>query len=264
MKTKRPAKLIATAEKNITIIRENAPVITLTGVAFGASYGHIAKLCGDYGPHGWVQYATAACVDLLCIIGAEERQRDKRIGRSRKWGFVSWPTLVLIAGILVTLAANIATAEPRIFGYCVAAWPAGALLLAVSVLERRTSHAAVPEAASTRAAARKQAAEAKASPAAVYQPAVAPAPAVPQPVLPPVPAAEPAASIAEPGERTFDVLLAEARAYRDELARTGERLSKEKLRLRLTVGSGKALELLRVLKDEDPQDEARDGSEAAV
>jgi hypothetical protein len=102
-----------------------------------------------------------------------------------------------------------------------------------------------------------------ASPAGGQQPVPA-APASPAEVQAPVPAAEPAASIAEPGERTFDVLLAEARAYRDELARTGERLSKEKLRLRLTVGSGKALELLRVLKDEDPQDEARDGSEAAV
>ena len=254
MKTKRPAKLIATAEKNITIIRENAPVITLTGVAFGASYGHIAKLCGDYGPHGWVQYATAACVDLLCIIGAEERQRDKRIGRERKWGFVSWPTLVLVAGILVTLAANIATAEPHIFGYCVAAWPAGALLLAVSVLERRTSHAAVPAAAGPAAAPRKRAAEAKASPAAGYQLASDPAPAVPQPVLPPVPAAEPAASAAEPGERNDEELLRDARAYRDELAAKGERVSKEKLRLRFTIGSGKALELARTLREDDQDD----------
>lgn len=143
VKPKRPAKLIAAAEKNITIIRENVPVMALTGVAFGASYGHIAKLCGDFGPHGWVQYATAGCVDLLCIIGAEERQRDKRIGRDRSWGFVSWPTLVLVVGILVTLAANVATADRHPFGYFVAAWPAGALLLAVSILERRTSHSGV-------------------------------------------------------------------------------------------------------------------------
>jgi uncharacterized membrane protein (UPF0136 family) len=256
MKTKRPAKLIATAEKNITIIRENAPVITLTGVAFGASYGHIAKLCGDYGPHGWVQYATAACVDLLCIIGAEERQRDKRIGRERKWGFVSWPTLVLVAGILVTLAANIATAEPHVFGYCVAAWPAGALLLAVSVLERRTSHAAVPAAASTEAVPRKRAQGSGTGTAAAA--AAGTAEAVPAPVVPPpVPAAEPAASTAEPGERSDEELLREARAYRDELAAKGERVSKEKMRLRFTIGSSKALELARVLREDD-QDDTRE------
>jgi hypothetical protein len=261
VKITRPSKLIAATGKNITAVRENVPVLALTGVAFGASYGHIAKLCGDYGPHGWVQYATAGCVDLLCIIGAEERQRDKRIGRERTWGFVSWPTLVLVAGIMVTLAANVATADKHFLGYCVAAWPAGALLLAVSILERRASHAAVPGVAGTRSAARKQAQQSGASPApAVPAGAASPAP-VPQPVLTP----DVAASTAEPGERSFDDLLAKARAYRDELAAAGagERPTKDRLRLRLGVGSTKALDLLRVLQEDEPG-AARETSETAV
>jgi len=259
MKAARSAKLIAASRKNLTTVRENIPVMALAGVAFGASYGHIAKLCGDYGPHGWVQYATAGCVDLLCIIGAEERQRDKRIGRERVGKWVSWPTLVLIIGIALTLAANLATADRRIPGYFVAALPAAALLLAVSVLERRVSHGTVPKAASTKATVRKQAPDGGTRPAVEHQPAAVPVPVVPQPV----PVAEPAASTAVPGERSDDELLREARAYRDELAAAGERVSKEKLRLRLAVGSGKALELVRVLK-EDEQDEAREASEAAV
>jgi len=247
VKAARSAKLIAASQKNITAIRENVPVMALTGVAFGASYGHIAKLCGDYGPHGWVQYATAGCVDLLCIIGAEERQRDKRIGRERGWGSVSWPTLVLIAGIVVTLAANVATADRSAFGYCVAAWPAGALLLAVSILERRTSRGTVPKAAGTKTPARNRAQESGTGTAAEYQSAV--------------PAADPAEPARQPGERTFAELLAGARAYRDELAAAGERPpTKDRLRLRLSVGSTKALELLQALKE----DEAREASEAAV
>lgn len=253
MKAARPAKLIAASRKNLTTVRENVPVLALAGVAFGASYGHIAKLCGDYGPHGWVQYATAGCVDLLCIIGAEERQRDKRIGRERIGKWVSWPTLVLTIGIALTLAANLATADKRILGYFVAALPAGALLLAVSVLERRVSHGTVPKTASTKATTRKQALEISTGLATEYQAAVAPVPVVPEPV----PAAEPAASTAVPGERSDDELLREARAYRDELAAAGERVSKEKLRLRLTVGSGKALELLRTLREDD-QDDTRE------
>lgn len=249
MKVARSAKLAAASRRNFTTVRENVPVMALAGVAFGASYGHIAKLCGDYGPHGWVQYATAGCVDLLCIIGAEERQRDKRIGRERIGKWVSWPTLVLVIGIALTLAANLATADRRILGYFVAALPAGALLLAVSVLERRVSHGAVPKAASTKAMTRKQAADASTGPAAEYQMPAAPVPAVPAAVV-----------AAEPAERSFDDLLKEARAYRDELAASGERVSKDKLRLRLAVGSGKALELLRMLKE----DEARETSEAAV
>lgn len=51
-------------------------------------------------------------------------------------------------------------------------------------------------------------------------------------------------------DRTFGELVAEARAYRDELAAAGERVSKDKLRLRLTIGSGKALDVLRALEDE--------------
>lgn len=53
-------------------------------------------------------------------------------------------------------------------------------------------------------------------------------------------------------DRTFGDLVAEARAYRDELAAAGkgERPTKERLRLRLGVASGKALEVLRALEDE--------------
>ena len=125
----RHAQEKATVKRTIpvTAIRENVPVMALAGIAFGASYGHIVRLCGEYGPHGWVQYATAGCVDLLCIIGAEERQRDKRISRPRAGKWVSWPTLVLITGIALTLAANMATAQRNPLGYFVSALPAGAL-----------------------------------------------------------------------------------------------------------------------------------------
>lgn len=134
------SQFLATARVSVTAVRENVPVLLMTGIAFGGSYGHIAELCGRYGPHGWVQYATAGCVDLLCVIGAEERQRDKRIGRARNGKKVTWPTVILFIGILVTLAANAATADRSFLGYCVAAWPAAALLLAVSILERRASY----------------------------------------------------------------------------------------------------------------------------
>lgn len=230
----------------LAAIRENVPVMALAGIAFGASYGHIVELCGEHGPHGWKQYATAGVVDLLCIIGAEERQRDKRIGRPRTGKWPSWSAVVLVVGITLTLFANIATAEPGLLGYFVAALPAGALLLAVSVLERRASFEAP---ASTRTVRRRsRTVGTEPVPAASPEPA-----AVPQPV----PAAEPAASAAVPGERSDDDLLREARAYRDELAAAGERPSKEKLRLRLAVGSKKALDLLQVLKEDD-QDDTRE------
>src|SRR5512135_2434071 len=106
----RHAQEKATVKRSIpvTAIRENVPVMALAGIAFGASYGHIVELCHDHGQHGWVQFATAGVVDLLCIIGAEERQRDKRIGRPRTGKWPTWSAVVLVIGIVLTLAANIA------------------------------------------------------------------------------------------------------------------------------------------------------------
>ena len=261
MRSSRPARLIAALRRNITTVRENVPVMALAGIAFGASYGHISKLCGEHGQHGWVQYASAGVVDLLCIMGAEERQRDKRVARPRR-GWVSWPAIVLVIGIVCTLASNLATAEKSVTGYFVAALPAGALLLAVSILERRTSHATVLEAASTALASREQP---QGSGTGTADPAAAPAP-VPEAVpvsASAVPASVPVSATAEPSERTFDDLLAEARAYRDELAAAGagERPTKERLRLRLGVASGTALELARALRKED-QGEAPEASGA--
>lgn len=57
--------------------------------------------------------------------------------------------------------------------------------------------------------------------------------------------------VRRPQARTFEGLLADARAYRRELAaaENGERLTKERLRLRLGVGSGKALKVLQALNE---------------
>ncbi|MEV4291865.1 hypothetical protein AB0K40_40725 [Nonomuraea bangladeshensis] len=52
-------------------------------------------------------------------------------------GPVSWPVLVLTGGIVLSLAANLAQATPTLWGWITAATPAGAFLVAVSMLERR-------------------------------------------------------------------------------------------------------------------------------
>lgn len=261
VKAARSAKMITAAQKNITLIRENVPVMALAAIAFGASYGHIVELFGGHGLHGWVKYAAAATVDLLCIIGAEERQRDKRIGRSRRWGFISWSTVVLVIGIAATLAANLATAEPGIEGWSVAAWSAVALLLAVSILERRTSHATVTEVPSTRKAPRKQAQEsdgnAQGTPAEAF-------PVTPEPVAPET---ETAATVTGEGtrKRTDEEWLAEVRKLH---AAQGDALSVRKLMPQLKLlggGSGiaiaKATDMLRQVKAESETSQA---SEEAV
>jgi hypothetical protein len=80
-------------------------------------------------------WAIAVCIDLTCVMAAGERQRDKNTGRDT--GRLSWPTVVLIGGVLLSLAANLAQADPSVWGWITAGTPAGAFLVAVSMLERR-------------------------------------------------------------------------------------------------------------------------------
>lgn len=239
----------------MTVLLETVPVIALTGISFGGSCGNIFNFFGACGIGGVFQYGDTACPDLLCLVAAREILRDRRLGRERKFGWITWPMVVLIIGIAMTLTLNFLGDDKTFLKWVAGSvWapvagllPGAFLLLVLAIFHRRETSTA--EAAGARTERRKT----QAGTGAAITKTAEPVPAR-SPVLPPVPVAEPAASTAELGERSFEDLLREARAYRDELAKTGERPSKDKLRLRLTVGSGKALELLRALK-EDEQNE---------
>jgi len=248
----------------MTVLLETVPVIALTGISFGGSCGNIFNFFGACGIEGVFQYGDTACPDLLCLVAAREILRDRRLGREKKFGWITWPMVVLITGIAMTLTLNFLGDDKAFLKWVSgSAWapvagllPGAFLLLVLAIFHRRETGTA--EAAGTSTGRRRI--------TVAGQKAAEPVLAVPEPVpaaSTAAPAAQSGTDSTEQGERTFEVLLADARAYRAELAATGERVSKDKLRLRLAVGSGKALELLRVLK-EDEQDEARSASEAVV
>ncbi|WP_214111065.1 DUF2637 domain-containing protein [Acrocarpospora catenulata] len=122
-----------------SILADSGPVVVLAAIAAVGSFRHISALAAKYGQTGWQSWAVAVCIDLMCVMAAREIQRDKRTGRNRR-GWISWPSLVLAGGIVLTLAANLAEAHPSAWGWIVAATPAGAFLIAMSMLERRASH----------------------------------------------------------------------------------------------------------------------------
>jgi hypothetical protein len=52
----------------------------------------------------------AVCIDLTCVMAARERQRDKQLGTVTRR--LSWPAVVLAGGVGLSLAANLAQAQP--------------------------------------------------------------------------------------------------------------------------------------------------------
>lgn len=118
------------------MLADTAPVLILAAIAGAGSFTHIRDTATRHGQTGPMSWAVAICIDLTCVMAARERQRDKRHGGTRR---LSWPTLVLAGGILLSLAANLAQAQSTAWGRITAATPSGAFLVAVSMLERRAS-----------------------------------------------------------------------------------------------------------------------------
>ncbi|MGW4425004.1 DUF2637 domain-containing protein [Streptosporangium sp. NPDC004631] len=196
------------------------PILALAAIAGAGSFTHIRDTAAEHGQTGWMAWAVAVCVDLTCVMAARERQRDKHTGR-RTDGPISWPTLVLVFGVVLSLAANLNQAEPSPWGWITAATPAGAFLIAVSMLERRTS-APRPE----------------------------PEPE-PSPVRSSVPDVVPEPAPAEPGEQDgpSSELLDYARRVAEEYQTAHSRpISRDTLRARLGVSHQLASDLLRTLR----------------
>jgi len=209
-------------------LADSAPVLVLAVIAGAGSFSHIRDTATQHGQRGPMAWAVAVCIDLTCVMAARERQRDKRHGDTRR---MSWPTLVLAGGILLSLAANLAQAQPDTWGRIVAATPSASFLVAVSMLERRA----------TRHGTRQPV------PSVVPVPTV---PAVPDDgddagALVPVPSPS-----ADPSQaRPADELVAFARRVAAEHEQAhGEPITRDKLRARLGVSNQLASTLLRELR----------------
>lgn len=241
--------MTTTAPRLAVRLADSGPVLILAAIAGAGSFTHIRDTATEHGQSGWMAWAVAVCVDLTCVMAARERQRDKKNGRRRD-GWISWPTLVLVGGIVLSLAANLAQADPSAWGWITAATPAGAFLIAVSMLERRATEPR-PEPPSDLV------------PVPVAVPAIVPA----ADAVPETPA-EPAALVPLPGlaipdrndtqngqndTGTANPLLDYARRVADEHhARHGKPITRDLLRTRLGVSSQLASDLLRTLRD-DPE-----------
>lgn len=213
-------------------LADTGPVLVLAAIAGAGSFTHIRDTAAASGQTGWMSWAVAVCVDLTCVMAARERQRDKKTGRVRR-GWISWPTLVLVAGITLSLAANLHQADPTLWGWLTAATPAGAFLVAVSMLERRASGPRL---------------EPSPAPSSSAVPSSSPLAASSSvPAL--VPSESDGADGKQDGPGPSPALVDYARRVADEHhAKHGKPITRDLLRARLGVSNQLASDLLRTLR----------------
>jgi hypothetical protein len=218
-------------------LADTAPVLVLASIAGAGSFTHIRDTASQHGQHGPMAWAVAVCIDLTCVMAARERQRDKRLGGTRR---ISWPTLVLAGGILLSLAANLAQSQPTAWGRVVAGTPSVAFLVAVSMLERRAARPGLPVPAVPDEARPVLAVVPGPSPSGDSSAGPSPSgEASPDPSLPAdPPAGRPAAELVEFARRVAA----------EHLQAHGEPITRDKLRARLGVSNQLASTLLRELR----------------
>ncbi|MFD4533554.1 DUF2637 domain-containing protein [Kitasatospora sp. NPDC058397] len=102
--------------------------------AFAVSFTHVVQTATEAGQTGWVAYAIAVSVELMALGAVAEIRRRKRARQPARW-----PRGVLVLGVAMSLAANLAVARPTPWGYVMAAWPSLAFLAAAGIIESRPS-----------------------------------------------------------------------------------------------------------------------------
>jgi hypothetical protein len=101
-------------------------------VAGAASYSHIADVAIGAGERDWVGYSLPLAIDGLILVGVAALLEDKR---SDRVGRLS-ARVAIVVGVVATLAANLASAEPTWTARAVAVAAPVSFLLSVEVLTR--------------------------------------------------------------------------------------------------------------------------------
>lgn len=118
---------------NRTAVTSRATTGIVAAVAGFASYVHITKVAHQAGEHGSVAAVLPLSIDGLILVGTLAMLEDKRDGRRPRLS----ARIAVGFGVVATLAANIASAQPTTTARLVAAVPPIAFLIAVEVLSRR-------------------------------------------------------------------------------------------------------------------------------
>src|SRR5262245_57813749 len=112
-------------------------VALLALIAGTVSYLHMHLLVELHGQPGWVAALTPLSVDGMIVAASTTLLADSRAGE--RGGKLPWA--LLVAGSAVSLAANVAVAQPTAAGRVIAAWPSFALISAYELLSAKSAAA---------------------------------------------------------------------------------------------------------------------------
>lgn len=118
---------------NLITFSSRATTAVVAGVAGFSSYRHIVEVAQRAGEHAAVAAVLPLSIDGLIVVGTMAMVEDKRAGRRPRLS----ARVALGFGVVATLVANIASAQPHLMARLVAAVPAVAFLVTVEVLARQ-------------------------------------------------------------------------------------------------------------------------------
>lgn len=179
---------------NTTRLASNLSAAVVAGIAAWSSYHHMVSVALSVGERPDVAYVLPLSVDGMLVVASVAMVDDRRNGRRVRWS----ARIAFATGVVASVAANVAAAEPTVGARIVAAWPAVALLLTVELLSRTGRLLTRQEPSAEQPPAEQP----QVAQPAIAQPAAA-QPAVAQPVVAPPAAAEeprytPAYQVEEP------------------------------------------------------------------
>lgn len=123
-----------TGQADIWIRRTTTGCVALLALIAGAvSYLHMHRPVARHGQPGWVASLTPLSVDGMIVAASATLLAESRAGRRG----AALPWVLLIAGSVASLAANVAVAEPTLTGRVIAAWPSFALTTSWELLTRQ-------------------------------------------------------------------------------------------------------------------------------
>ncbi|GAA1755980.1 DUF2637 domain-containing protein [Luedemannella helvata] len=117
---------------NTTRLASNLSAAVVAGIAAWSSYHHMVSVALSVGERPDVAYVLPLSVDGMLVVASVAMVDDRRNGRRVRWS----ARIAFATGVVASVAANVAAAEPSVGARIVAAWPAVALLLTVELLSR--------------------------------------------------------------------------------------------------------------------------------